>query len=867
MPARKPKQPNHHLRAAREQRGWSQKDVADKVGSDDYYVSRWERGVQWPGPHFRTKLCELFSMDAFALGLAKEQGTDEISGAAEAPRRAIWSVPFSRNRYCTGLDQLVVELRKRLMADHGGISLLTISGLGGIGKTQLALEYAHRYRKKYEAVLWVHADSSEHLSAALEQLARQLDVPEARKRQPKPDYLFNEVHHWLREHDNWLLILDNAEEDVELDFLSSMRSGGHVLLTTRVQSVADRGNQLMMEKMSMEVGALLLLRVVHDSSAPLESFPGGEREEAMALASILDGLPLALEQAGAYMREKGQRLAGYRRAYQRYRKLFLRWRSTHVKDYSDYSESVATTWLISFQRVRRQSGAALALLCLCAFLHPDAIPSDLILNGTYDEQSGLRPLAKDDVQLDHACGILINYALIRRNVADGMLSLHRLVQAVLKDRMSEQEQRRWAERTVRVVESAWSTAPESNAELYLPHAYVCARLIQECNMTSEEAVRLLEQAANAADVRGWYTKAAPLYRRAYDASAQLHGEDDPHVLHLGLDAVRALIRQGQYQMAAFIGQHAYQDYVRVFGPDHPATLACLNNLALAQLKEGSIELSLEAARQALELALSALNFESAEGAMTHQIVGEMCKLTGHDGLAEEHYMLALAIRERVCGPRHPEVAQSLLRLGALYWEHDLSQEEVKSAPMKQEKLLEQAEKRFRQALEIYKEALGEDHPETAYGRLHLGLLLLRRDDAVQAEACCRQAVTCFRRKLGLAHFMTGQGLHGLALALIEQQQYAEAERCLLEAKELYLRAGGPESDLYLRALFSYVEVLRATGREEEANQYEHYIKTTWRRVERSGQRLVYELPSLDEGGLPGYLFIIRRSNWDVPEDS
>lgn len=108
------------------------------------------------------------------------------------------------------------------MAEHGGISLLMISGLGGIGKTQLVLEYAHRYRKKYEAVLWVHADSSEHLSAALEQLARQLDVPETRKRQPKPDYLVNEVYHWLHEHDNWLLILDNAEENVELDFLSSI---------------------------------------------------------------------------------------------------------------------------------------------------------------------------------------------------------------------------------------------------------------------------------------------------------------------------------------------------------------------------------------------------------------------------------------------------------------------------------------------------------------------------------------------------------------------------------------------------------------------------------------------------------------------
>ena len=446
------------------------------------------------------------------------------------------------------------------------------------------------------------------MSAALEQLACRLDVPEARKRQPKPDYLVNEVYHWLREHDNWLLVLDNAEENVALDFLSSMRSRGHVLVTTRVQSVADRGDHLVMKEMSVEVGALLLLRVVHDTSARLETFPVGEREEALALASIMDGLALALEQAGAYIREKGRSLTEYRRAYQRYRKLFLRWRSTDDKAHTDYSESVATTWLISFQRVRRQSTAALALLCLCAYLHPDAIPSDIILKGTYDEESGLRPLAKDEVQLDHACGILINYALIRRNVADGMLSLHRLVQAVLKDRMDEEQQCLWAKRTVRAVECAWSKAPVADPERYLSHAYVCATLIRDLNVTGEEAVRLLEWAAQAADAHGWYSKAASLYRRAHDAFARLHSEDDPQSVHLFLDVAHAVMKQGQYQMAALIYQQAYQDCVRVFGSDHPTTLTYLNNLALARLKQGSIEPALETAWPALEMGAQRAEF-------------------------------------------------------------------------------------------------------------------------------------------------------------------------------------------------------------------------------------------------------------------
>lgn len=451
------------------------------------------------------------------------------------------------------------------------------------------------------------------------------------------------------------------------------------------------------------------------------------------------------------------------------------------------------------------------------------------------------------------CGILINYALIRRNAANGMLSLHRLVQAVLKDRMSEQEQRRWAERTVRAVETAWAEAPEADAERYLPHAYACATFITELDISSEEAASLLERAA---DARGWYTKAASLYRRAHDAFAHLLGEDDPRAIRLYMDVARALMAQWQYPMAVQIYQDVYQSCVRLFGPNHLITIACLNNLALAQLKLGSIDSAAKNVFSVFDKLDQASNQHLAESAKAFQIVGEIEELAGNERRAEESYLQALEVRLRAFGPRHPEVAQSLLLLGSLYAQHDPPPER-----------LEQAERWLREALAIFQETLGEDHPETAYGVLQLGLLFLQRGDANQAVQCCRQAVALFERKLGLAHYSTGQGIYCLAMVLSEQKQYAEAERCFRKAKDILMLAGGPESALYLHLLSEYAELLRVMGREDEAGQYEDYVKTTRGRIAaRGGPVLSFSLPSLNEEGLPGSLWIVPRPDWNVPDD-
>ena len=161
--------PNQYLRSERERRCWSQQELADKVGTTPLNVSRWERGITFPNPYFRQKLCEVFEKSPRELGLVPANAAPtrltpssqvpDISPAPSPPEipLSLWNVPYNRNLFFTGREDVFAALRSALSIEEQPIALTqpqAISGLSGIGKTQTAVEYAHRYRDSYSAVLW-----------------------------------------------------------------------------------------------------------------------------------------------------------------------------------------------------------------------------------------------------------------------------------------------------------------------------------------------------------------------------------------------------------------------------------------------------------------------------------------------------------------------------------------------------------------------------------------------------------------------------------------------------------------------------------------------------------------------------------------
>ena len=285
-----------------------------------------------------------------------------------------WNVPYPRNPNFTGREAILTQIEKSLAAGTPAALPQVITGLGGVGKTQTAVEYAYRHRDQYRAVLWVRADTETNLTSGYRELAEVLGLPE------KDAYDSNEVvaavRRWLGREPGYLLILDHADGPALVKPYLPPDPRGHVLLTSRAHNFDVLGVSKPIELPVLtpdEALAFLLKRTGREG--PLDP---AEQDAARTLAGELSYLPLVLEQAAAYMVEHEEPFAVYLAAY---RALRLKLLDEMGPVAGEYPETVRTTWKRSFDAVAAASPASIALLRLSAFFAPDAIPYELIVEG------------------------------------------------------------------------------------------------------------------------------------------------------------------------------------------------------------------------------------------------------------------------------------------------------------------------------------------------------------------------------------------------------------------------------------------------------------------------------------------------------
>src|SRR5450755_3301687 len=751
---------------------------------------------------------------------------EDLSLLPESTARAalpkLWNIPYPRNTFFLGRDELLARLHAQLQAGQTtalsqppptGQALAqspqAISGLGGIGKTQLAIEYAYRYHQDYEAVLWAPAENKESLISSYSALATLLNLPE--RTAGDQEITIAAVKRWLQTHQKWLLILDNAD-DLELlpPFLPPV-PGGHILLTTRAYDMRRLATRLEVETLPTEQGALLLLRraALLPLDGTLEQAAADEQRLARELTEELGGLPLALDQAGAYLEATGMSLDEYLQIYQIHRQTLLNERRSLV---TDHPEPVATTWSLAFERVEAKSPAAADLLRLCAYLAPDAIPETILTKGAKHLGDQLAPVAADAFLFSQAIEALRAYSLLARDPRTKTLSVHRLVQAVTQDSLPTDAAQHWKQRAVLAVCAARPDVKDVKqwpaCERWLPHALLCATWIEHEQISSPEAALLLNEAGYYLQQRGRYREVEPLFQRALAIREQQLGADHPHTA-TSLNNLALLYQdQGKYEQAAPLYQRALTIREQQLGALHPDTASSLNNLASLYQAQGKYELAETLYQRALTIREQQLGALHPDTASSLNNLASLYYAQGKYELAEPLYQRALAINMEVYGPEHPDVATDLNNLANLY---------------QTQSKYEQAEPLYQRALAIREQQLGALHPYTATSLNNLAILYDAQGNYEQAEPLYQRALEIKEQQLGAKHPSTATSLNNLANLYQAQGKYELAEPLFRRAISILEQTLGNEHPNTQTGRRNYAGLLRAMGREEEARRMEEGI--------------------------------------------
>jgi tetratricopeptide (TPR) repeat protein len=672
----------------------------------------------------------------------------------------IWKVPYLRNRYFTGGEEVLTNLRKELQKERATALCQPqgISGLGGIGKTQIATEYAYRHHADYQAVLWAQADSASVLTSEFMAIAQLLDLPERDEQDQR--VIVEAVLRWFRSSVGWLLILDNVDDLAAIEPLVPKVVRGHILFTTRARSLGNIAHRIEVQKMDLEVGALLVLRraALLPLQTSLNIASSENQQRSREISQVLDGLPLALDQAGAYIKETSCTLGQYLEFYQTRHQELLRARA-HSDEYPD---SVATTWSLSFGKVSQANPAAAELLNFCAFLASEAIPEEIITEGAHHLGPVLAPVGKNPLKLDLVYKEVLRYSLFQRSADARTFTIHRLVQAVLRDNLALKAQQQWMQRAIPAVNVAFPDGKFASwpvCERLLPHALICATWIEQVSLTTRIAARLLHQSGNYLKDRARFSEAEPLLKRALAIYEQL-GAAHPDTA-TSLNSLATLYdKQGRFSEAEPLFQRALAISKQKSGATHPDTAISLNNLALLYMHQGKYVEAEPLFQRVLAICEQKLGTTHPDTATSLNSLAELYRAQGKYAKAEPLLKRALSIREQELGTTHPNTATSLNNLAGLY---------------DNQGKYEQAEPLYVRALSICEQQLGATHPDTARSLNNLASLYYNQGKYEHAEPLYVRVLTIDEQVYGPDHPEVATDLNNLAELYKEQRKYTKAE--------------------------------------------------------------------------------------------
>ncbi|SPO00083.1 uncharacterized protein DNG_02935 [Cephalotrichum gorgonifer] len=637
------------------------------------------------------------------------------------------NVQLDRNESFVGRGAVLDQLLGRIppSKNRDSCQWTAIEGLGGIGKTQIALMAAFRVHDDYPdcSVFWVPATSATNFENSYREIGRQIAVDGIDKGNADIKTL---VKTKLSQESagDWLLIVDNAD-DTELllgdngikAYLPSSRRGS-ILFTTRNHQVTTR---LGIQKQgTIAITEMSRAESIDLLAQGLEENQMDDADGTDVLLDFLADLPLAIKQASAYMAEVRISTTKYLELCKASNETMIKLLSKDFEDrgrYEGIRNPIATTWLVSFEQILKSAPLAAEYLRFMCLLAQKAIPASLL------------PPREDELEVVDAIGTLKAYTFIAEQQERDIFDIHRLVRLAMQNWLREKGE--WEEWVTKVIQRLAEEFPYPKHEnrgiwmKYLPHAQNVIEYWDD-TVDKEAAGELSYNMGEGYHRLGRYQDAEKRNRLTLELRLKVLGKEHPQTLTSMSNLARGLNRQGKYEESGRMHKETMELSEKVLGKEHPETLTSMENLARA--------------------------------------------LTGQRKYkeAEKIYQQTLKILEKVRGKEHSQTLTVMNNLAHMFNEQGKYGE---------------AERICKRTAKIFEEHLGKEHTRTLGSMNNLAYALRNQGKYEEAEKIFRQTLELKEKSLGKNHPSTLGGMNNLARALQSQGRHDEANQVLEERKK------------------------------------------------------------------------------------